>query len=332
MMTNRTKARRAAICAIGLAIPGLSACVDYTIETTLQADGSGVRSEKMEVGDNEDLKLSPREFTDLMLVTPDRGWTHTMEVGDKNDTTYVLERRIPLEDLASWSILNDAVQLRGALSRDRNASFGVVTLGDVRFRNRVEVQRGTRADGRTSLTYRETFYWDGAVEALVEAFMEPLSQALTDKYPLLSEAEQGEVVGIARAHLWAACEDGMLSDDANEDRLLDQARDRTVEQVVPILRSRYPQEGESNFRDLLQHLYDGDGEVGEKAVTLFEERLPGLNLAFNTSLKIRLTMPGQVVSSNHQDKDGSTLVWELAPLDAAAQPFEIYAESVVDAR
>ena len=321
--------RRLKLWALAASILGLSACVDYTIETTLHPDGGGYRTERMEVGKNDDLQMSSREFGEVMLVTSDRGWSHSTEVDSKGDTTNILERRTQIRNLESWGDLDDAVQMAGARGADANARMGPVTLGDVRFRNRVEVERGTLTDGRSTFIYRETFYWENAVEALVEVFMGPLSEAVAAKYPLLSEEQRGQIVGIARAHLWAACQEGIFDEDGNEEKLVNRARDRTARQAIEIVRMRYPQEGGFFLRDLLQKLYDGDGEAGEKAEGLIEERLPGLNLAFNTSLKIRLNMPGQVMNSNRHSVEGSTLVWELEPLNAAASPIEIFAESVV---
>jgi hypothetical protein len=328
-MALRRREHRLRLWALAGCILGLSACVDYTIETTLHPDGGGYRTERMEVGENDGLKMSAREFGEVMLVTSDRGWSHSTEVNSKGDTTNILERRTQIRDLGSWGDLDDAVQISGARGADANGRIGPVTLGDIRFRNRVEVEKGTLTDGRSTFVYRETFYWENAVEALVEIFMGPFSEAVAAKYPLLSEEQRGQIVGIARAHLWAACQEGIFDDDGNEDELLNRARDRTATQAVQVVRMRYPQESRFFLRDLLQKLYDGDGEAGEKATSLLEQRLPGLNLAFNTSLKIRLNMPGQVMNSNRHTVDGSTLVWELEALSAAASPVEIFAESVV---
>jgi hypothetical protein len=53
--------------------------------------------------------------------------------------------------------------------------------------NQVEVERGTVTDGSTAFTYRETFYWEEAIDVLIEMYMEKFSEALADKYPLLSD-------------------------------------------------------------------------------------------------------------------------------------------------
>jgi hypothetical protein len=307
----------------------LPACVDYTIETTLHDDGGGYRSETMEVTENDDLEMSPESFGAVMSVTGEDGWKRSIEIDSKGDTTNIFERGTRVLDLGAWSKLTDAVQIAGALPDEADTRVGYLSLGDIRFRNRVEVEKGTLTDGSARFTYRETFYWENAAEAFVEVFMSSFSQALAEKYPSLTPTQKGEIVGIARAHLWAASYDGLFDINDDTDRLLDQARERTTKQGIGIIRMQYPQESGFFLRDLLQKLYDGSGEAGERANAFFEGHLPGLNLAFNTSLKIRLNMPGQVMNSNNDEVDGSTLVWEFGPLSAAAAPMEIFAESVV---
>ena len=308
-------------------IIGSSACVEYTIETTLQSDGSGFRAERMEVSKNDDLSLPPDKFADLMAITDGRGWIHSIEVDTKGDTTNILLRQTRIEDLGAWSDqVDDAVYLTATGPGEANRKVGYVTLGDVRFRNRVEVEPGTVTDGSRSLTYRETFYWEDAIDAIVEMFMSIFSDRLETMYPLLSDHQRGEIVGTARAHLWTAFDEGLLDDW--EDRIIYKARDKTTEQAINIVRMRYPQESDFFLRNLLHEVYQGDGEVGEEVERFLEEGLTGLDLALNINIQVRLNMPGTVMNSNHHEVDGTTLVWEFNPLDAAVVPVEIFAESV----
>jgi len=308
-------------------ILGASACVEYTIETTVHPDGGGFRKERMEVSKNDDLDLSRREFSEVMSVSEGEGWTHTIQVDSKGDTTTILERQTRIQDLEAWSHLDNSLILAAAVPAEANTQVGYVTLGDVRFQNRVEVGTGAVTDGSQSYSYRETFYWEDAVDLMVEMFMSTFSRALKGMYPLLSDHQQGEIVGLARAHLWTAFEDGLLEDW--EDRLLYRARDRTTEQAINIVRMRYPKESDFHLRNLLHELYQGDGEAGQEVETFLEGRLKGLNLALNMGIQVRLNMPGQVMNSNHHQMDGSTLVWEFEPMDAAVAPVEIFVESIV---
>jgi hypothetical protein len=305
---------------------GASGCVEYTIETALQADGGGFRKETMEVTRNEDFDLSEGAFRGLMAVGEDTGWTSSFEVDSKGDTTLVFQRQTQIEGLGAWPDLNDEVHLTASSPADASRKVGNVTLGNVRFRNRVEVDTGTVRGGARSFTYRETFYWDEAVDVMVEMFMTLFSDAVDELYPRLSPRQRGEIVGIARANLWTAFDEGLLEEW--EDRILYKARDRTTEQAMGIVRTVYPDANDFFLRNTLHQLYNGEASYQEKVEGILENELKGLNLALNIGMQIRLNMPGTVVNSNHHETDGSILIWEFGPLDAAVGPIEIFAESV----
>ncbi|MBT8402775.1 MAG: hypothetical protein KJP18_02885, partial [Gemmatimonadetes bacterium] len=57
-----------------------SGCLDYTIDTTLRADGTGVRLERMELTRNDDFDLSADEVTALTRSGAARGWSRSVEV------------------------------------------------------------------------------------------------------------------------------------------------------------------------------------------------------------------------------------------------------------
>ncbi len=52
-------------------------------------------------------------------------------------------------------------------------------------------------------------------------------------------------------------------------------------------------------------------------------------MAGSTEIHFRLTMPGRIITSNADERDGGTLIWKLSPIDALVDPVEIFAESVV---
>jgi hypothetical protein len=315
----------------GLAITslvlGASGCVDYAITTTLHPDGGGFRDERVEVTKDDELGLTRENFAELMSLTEDRDWVYSVEVDSKGDTTFILQRQTPIRDLGAWSELDDEVTLAAASSANANGRVGYVRLGDVRFRNQVEVDTGTVRDGRRSFTYKETFYWEEVVDAIVEMFMTFLSDELDGMYPNLPERQRGEIVGIARANLWTAFEEGLLDDW--EDRIVYKARDRTTEQAIGIVRTAYPDANDFFLRNLLQKLYMAQDGFEEELEDYLISSLPGINLALNVGIEIRLNMPGTVVNSNHHETDGNVLIWEFGPLDAAVGPVEIFAESVV---
>ncbi len=303
----------------------LGGCIDYTIETTLNVDGSGVRDERMEVSSEEDSFVSRTEFTELMSVTPRSRWEHHAEVDEDGDSVQVFERHTEISDLASWSGLSDHVRIYGALPAMAGSNVGYVLLGEVRFRNRVQVGFGRVSGGSTSYTYRETFRWENALDALVEAFVQIFDGFLESQYPDLSSRDRGEIVGFARARLWNAVDDGVLvADGDEEDALIAMVVDGTTEHALKILRVSHPEAEEDSIRDFLDRLLEDDGDLLD---TFLNETVPGLQLSFNTNIVFRLNMPGRVTDSNADETDGTTLVWEFSPTEAIQAAVEIYAES-----
>jgi hypothetical protein len=312
--------------ALALCLPalGLMGCTDFTIETTVNPDGSGLREERIEVSENDDVEASPSEFLVVMHTTEEEGWGHGVEVQPDGDTVQVFQRRIPVGDLASWSRLSGRFKIDGTTPENADRRLGYVKMGDVRLRNVLRVGRGEVSDGSMTFSYRETFSWEQAVDALVEFFMSEVDGALRARYPRLSEGERGQIVGFARARYWLVVEEGLLADDSDEDQLLSDVARRTAEQAVKIVRVRYPGEREGALEDLLREILQDD----ERFLVLVDE-MPGLDLAFNAKVVFRLDLPGTVTNSNAHKRDGTTLVWEFGPADALETPVEIYAESVV---
>jgi len=302
-------------------------CVEYTIDTTLTSDGGGTRRETMEVEGNEEIQVSDTDFLTLMHVSGRDGWEHSVRVEDAGDTVHVFQRVTEVTNMASWADLSGRVRISGATPAHARTSVGYVSLGNVQFRNVVRVGRATLSDGSTSFSYRETFEWSNAFDVIVEFTLADFDRRLASRYPALSERERGEILGFTRARLWAAADQGLFqAGGEDDDRLLAQVVDRTAPQAIKIIRVRYPDAEADAIGSVLGQILDGEEGQMER---LFEETVPGLNLAFNTSLQFHLTMPGRVTRSNAEDTNGSVLSWEIEPLDAIAAPVEIYAESVV---
>ena len=78
----------------------------------------------------------------------------------------MFRRERSIADLDAWSALNEDVHIRGALPAQADAKVGYVTLGDVRFLNRVLVGTSRQSDGNASFSYRETFYWQQGLEII----------------------------------------------------------------------------------------------------------------------------------------------------------------------
>jgi hypothetical protein len=321
----RTEQNRVGTTALVLVLSGLglTGCTEYTIETTVNPDGSGSRQERIEVSENDDVTVSPPDFLAVMHTTEEEGWSHRVEVDPDGDTLQVFERQLPVGDLASWSRLSGSFKLDGTTPENAQRRLGYVTMGDVRLRNVLRVGRGEASDGTMTFSYRETFSWDQGVDALVEFFIGEVDRALADRYPRLSEGERGQIVGFTRARYWMSVDEVLLGDDSEQDQLLSEVAQGTAEQAVKILRVRYPAETEGALEELLKEVLLDD----DRLLTLLGE-MPGLDLAFNANIVFRLNLPGTVTDSNAHKRDGTTLVWKFGPGDALETPVEIHAESV----
>lgn len=311
--------------ALVMAFLGLAGCVEYTIETTLNEDGSGLREETMEVTNNDDLQMPETGFRELMFATEQHGWDHRIEVDAKGDTTRILERRQVVSDLSSWAGLSDKIRIRSSRRSQAGTTIGFLDLGNVQFRNTVEVGRTIRSGGATTFSFRESYIWDNGFDVIVEFLMERFDRELDLRYPSLTVFDRGGIVGFARAQFWAAVDQGLLEGEDDE-RLLQEIVDKTTEHAAKIILARDRRADPERVRAVLGEIVSGETDELEK---LFEETLPGINLGFNTNVIFRLTMPGRVTDTNAHSERGSTLVWEFGPTDALAEAIEIFAESVV---
>lgn len=313
--------------AAAVALSGsLAGCVDYTVETTLNPDGTGVRVERMEVTRNEDPGLSEADFRALTRTGPGQGWETSSRVDEDGDTTWLLERRTEMRRLGDWADPASRTLILGTTPGKAGRQLGYVRLGDVVFRSSIQVAVARRSDGTSLVTYRESFLWDQAADALVEFFLQDLARRLEERYPRLTDAERGAILGFARARLWVAGEEGLFFGE-NEDEAIARAAAETAGQGVKILRVRYPEAAVEDLRQIIVALFDDNDEELER---LFEETLPGLNLGFNTKVVFRLTMPGRVSVTNAERREGDSLEWEFSPLDDLTTPVEIFAEAVVE--
>jgi hypothetical protein len=304
---------------------GASGCMDYTIETTLEADGTGVRVERMEITRSDASNLSERDVRALTASSREKEWRTSHRVESDGDTTWVLERRSDVRTLRDWSDPARRTLILGTVPAKAEDRLGYVRLGDVAFRSSIQVGVSRRSDGTSLVSYRESFLWDQAVDAIVEFLVQDLDRALSERYPRLSAGERGSVVGFARARIWVAGEEGLFFGE-NEAEAVARAAEGTAEQAVKIVRVRYPEASVDELRTLVVERLDmEDEQLGR----LFEQTLPGLNLGFNTTVVFRLTLPGAVGATNASSRDGNVLEWQFNPLDNLMAPLEVFAESVV---
>ena len=320
--------RHTSIAALAIASLGLGGCIEYRIETTLHADGSGVRQEKMLVEEMEDEADNDRFrsiFGYLMFITEDFRWDHRQEVQD-GDTLQVFVRETPISAIDSWVDLTGTVHIAGA-ALGSSASIGGIAMSDVHFWNRVRVETGRVGNG-TSFTYRETFYWENLAEVLIEYLAEAFTEGVLTEYPDLSPTQQNDLKSAVRGSAWFAVGQGVFEASGDEeDELISAMANRAANRAVQIVEQRYSNVREEFFEGLVERIYEDDDDRFEDYVL---GELPGVELAINSEIVFQLTMPGRITASNAHDRDRNTLIWEFAPGDALTGPLEIVAESVVE--
>ena len=320
--------KRTSLIMLAIATLGLGGCIEYTVETTLNADGSGLRREKMVVADadNPGYEISIDEFEQVTgVIAGARGWAHGVEVNGE-DTTEVFNRETRVRKLAGWEDLTRSLHFAGATTVNMDTRVGYVKLGDVHFWNTVKVETGRVGDA-TSYTYREIFEWENALDALVEYMMGLVETKVLAEYPDLPDEAVAEIVGTARGQVWAAIDQGLFEfGGEEEERMIQSVVDRTAIQATRIVRQSYPDAGEEFFRDMLTEIYDDEAD---KLGDFIDDKLHGFNVAGSTEIHFRLRMPGRIITSNAAERDGGTLIWKFSPMDALVDPVEVFAESVV---
>lgn len=307
----------------GIALLVLSGCIEYEIETTLNADGSGVRSERLTVEDADDseFRVSPDKFKQLMHVTEVEGWRHSEEEEDGEDR-HVFTRDIPVPKMSAWSALSGKVHISAAAA-DARSGVGYVSYGDVQFLNSVKVETEESPDGRL-YRYREKFTWTNLIDAIIEYEIAYLESELERAYPDLGGELSCGVVGLIRGGIWVGVDQGLWDDEDEGD--LQEAIDRMAERAAKLIQTRYPDADESSMKDLLREVILDEDRLD----TFLNDNLPGSVLAGRSEIIFRLNMPGRVVDSNAHDREGETLTWTFSPSDASILPVEVFAESRVD--
>ena len=304
---------------------GLGACTEYGVVTVLVPGGGGGRMETVRVARGGDDSIAARDYVRLMNLGEEKGWSHRAEVDD--DTTHVFERERGIPDVSAWTTLTGTIRIDGATPEHARTRVGRTALGDVRFSNRVHVTRGRGATG-TTYAYRETLSWQNGAAPIVEFFVGQVNDAVAREYPLLRPEQRGELTGLVRAGLWAMFDSGSLGPDTSgeeEEVVIDRFVTRTAKEAAAAVRVTYADARPAALESILRGAIEEDDELGR----FLDSKLPGLSLAWNTEIELRLIMPGSVIDSNAEVVEGDTLVWKVNPGDALTTPIELRAESVV---
>lgn len=312
-------------------IIGMAGCITYEIDTTIEPDGSGQRSVTVTVEDPHrlDEDLTQRDFLELMSLTREQGWNSELNVDTKGDSTYLFRRSNEISHPGSWPDLDNQIHILGALPSFADSTLGNLRLGEVHFRNTVEVSRREGPEGEV-LRFKETFFWEYGLDALTEALVQGMDGWVAKGYPRLSESDRAEIRGVTRTTLSLGFKDGLLDRiDEDEEAAWGEVLDQITSVAFNTIRAEYSDVSREEVRGRFDIFSDEDeGAVLDE----LDRLLRGFSVGGDAQITLRLTMPGTVTSTNAHERDGDTLVWVFQPWDALTADVVLVAESKVGGR
>ncbi len=305
-------------------------CMEYEVTTRIDPDGSGVRSEKLVLEDEEDdeLGLGPDEFKALMSLRQADGFTYREDAGEDGGKSHVFTRETQIRGWDGWSTQSGRIQIAAATAPGSGARGGASEYADVKFENSLQIDRRQEAEGRV-VEYRERFYWNNLAGVLIDYELRRFTRFVETSFPRLRPEARGELIGLARGALWATAQQGRWDwGDSERAEAFAPLVEHLADEALRRVRDRYPQADRgllaAEFRRMLVEL-----EEDEDFERFLEKNLPGAVLAGNTQFVVRLHLPGEVLESNAHERDGATLSWEFSPWDAVLLPVELFARSRV---
>jgi hypothetical protein len=300
----------AAIILAGLA--ALTGCQHYALTVRLDADGGGHRESRLDGPSVQVTELeSDVEQNCRIAFSLGPDWQRIpLEEGDSQ---LQFTRAREVEKIEGWPAVAE-IHVPGDPERPD---------GPVLLSNSIEVFQGSQNDSLT-LSYRETFRWDGLLPAVGEIVANLLVTELAREYPDLGAVERaklkGLVAGAAHRHLSLELGD---AEDAEYEYFLDVLGT----QLTAVIRKRYPRVEDSTIREFVEQAYRGESKEADE---LLDRELPSLSDLFATDLKLRVTMPGPIIDSNAEEISGNTASWSIDFNDAILQPVEAYVRSTVE--
>jgi hypothetical protein len=312
----------------------LAGCHEMKVETTLNADGSGVREMDLLIEadeDDEEEVMSLSDYRKLMSVTDNRGWSYGETVQKRKDSEepkryHQFQRSERAGGIEELSRMSGDIRIVGTNTNDK--------FKDVYFVNAIHVERGFSPGGRT-ITYRETFSWSNLVESLLDYRLESYRPVLAQHYPTLEPGELNEWFGFFKGSFLAAVDDGIFDMPAKErSRHFNSSIKRVVAYAMGMIRVDDPDADDLHIVRVVLSIFVEWEEIDETAEDM---DLMGVVLAIGLDLTMRVDIPGRIVETNadrretHSDPSESrqTLVWEIDPGAAVSRPIEIYVKSEI---
>ena len=291
----------------------MAGCQHYSVEVTLEADGSGRRVCELACdapGPTPEAAIS--HFREGFSLAEAAGWRRVEREGEPQ--RLVFRREQELAGAADWSRFDGEIAVPG---RADGRATGVL------YTNSVRVEAASEGGQRT-LSYRERFEWRGILPAASALIAELGAAALATDYPALDEPARAELRGLltGAALRFIALEQEDAGEPAYTTFLA-----ALAEQARRVVARQYPDAAAPAIAERLHAVLRGAGEQGN---AFFTERLPGLDLVATTDLSFRLTLPGPVLESNADRVEGNTAIWQFGLSNALLEPVQLYAKARVE--
>lgn len=316
-----------------LGLPLLFGCHELTIESTVRADGSGVRTMLLVVPEDPDGEpITLDEYRAFMNITDEvqlradgkqiqtiGKWVYELEKkqeGDSERITHRFHREDRPGELEDWARQSGDVHIFASTEEKKYAN--------VAFRNTIEMSTGVGPDRRT-ITYRERFYWTGLVEAIIDYQIDGFRAPLMRNYPRLEPESVGEIIGFTKAAFWSAADQGILTmGDTERDEAFGPLAYRVKAHAMRVVRRHHPDADDAFFEDFVRRVFFDRNETDDD---FFDNHALGALLASGLGIVVKLNLPGSVVDSNAHKREGTTLVWRFTGEDALAGEVELYARA-----
>jgi len=314
------KAKKTAWMALAVSLAIMAGgCNEYKVETTVRDDGSGTRKmtfmmdpDQEELGDR-----TPEMYAKMFGIGPDSGWK-LQAVADKaeysgNEGKRVFALESALDGVDDWSRLDGSIAVKGTLEEsDYSGIF---------FTNSVSLETGSTPSGR-SFTYRESFRWNGLIEAVVDYQADAYSRRMKKDFPHLSKEHIAELRGMMAGHLLVAVRFLDVWNDNDEDlSRVALSVGRAAEEIVE----------RAGRKVDVEHVYDIAriyvADEDSNLEPFLEKNLPGVMYAGLTDVKMNLVMPGKVVETNGRILEDGSVEWKMHLMDALGGNIEFHARS-----
>ena len=335
-MKTNVKAKRSMILLAAVATSlSLIGCHKMKVQTTLNADGSGVRDMELTIEvDEGDTTMTLSDYRQLMNVTRERGWSHetSRKKSEKSGQIKILHKFTTEERASNIFELAEMSGDIHIIGTNHNPRFDGVC-----FDNSIYVETGMSPRGRI-LLYRETFSWTGMVEALLEYRLEQYRPPLKQHYPRFEAGEVDEWFGFFKGSFMAAVDDGVFDLDRDERaRRFGESINRVAAYAMDMIHRENPKANDSLVVQAAKSMFVDWDKFDDTAGDM---DLMGVVLATVLDLTVRVDVPGIIVETNADRREvysdplagRQVMVWDIDPNRAATKPIEIFVKCEIPDR